>query len=101
MPAFLNLKTRNSEWIFSYIGRGRRCPRFFKSNNMENINLNTVNRIPDDLREILEQAPEGWGIVALYDYMERNVSIEQIRRDWERDRERLKAIKASKRKTFD
>jgi hypothetical protein len=65
---------------------------------MDRINLNTVNRIPDDLREILEQAPEGWGIVALYDYMERNVSIEQIRRDWERDRERLKAIEASKRK---
>ena len=50
---------------------------------MDKINLNTINRLPDDLREILEQAPEGWGIVALYDYMERNVSIDEIRRDWE------------------
>lgn len=58
-------------------------PPVFKSNNMENINLNTVNRIPDDLREILEQAPIWWTIGALFDYFDRNVSIDEIRRDWE------------------
>ena len=51
---------------------------------MDKINLNTVNRIPDDLREILEKAPIWWTIVALFDYFDRNVSIEEIRRDWER-----------------
>ena len=58
-------------------------PRFFQLNNMENINLNTINRIPDDLREILAQAPEEWVIEALHDYLDRNVSIEEIRRGWE------------------
>ena len=51
---------------------------------MDRINLNTINQLPDDLREILEQAPEGWGIGAILDYLDRNVSIEEIRRDWER-----------------
>ena len=50
---------------------------------MDRINLNTINQLPDDLREILEQAPEEWWVVALYEYLKRNVSIEQIRRDWE------------------
>jgi len=58
-------------------------PRFFQLNNMENINLNTINRIPDDLREILAQAPEVWGIGAILDYLDRNVSVDEIRRDWE------------------
>jgi len=51
---------------------------------MDKINLNTANRIPDDLREILEQAPIWWTIEALHDYMDRGVSIEEIRRNWER-----------------
>lgn len=50
---------------------------------MDKINLNTANRIPDELREILEQAPIWWTIGALFDYFDRNVSIDEIRRDWE------------------
>ena len=50
---------------------------------MDRINLNTANRIPEELREILEQAPKAWGIGAILDYLDRNVSIEEIRRDWE------------------
>ena len=45
--------------------------------------LYTANRIPDELREILEQAPIWWTIGALFDYFDRNVSIDEIRRDWE------------------
>jgi hypothetical protein len=58
---------------------------------MDRINLNTINQLPDDLREILAQAPEGWGIGAILDYLDRNVSIEEIRRDWEQ----YKAIQAA------
>jgi len=50
---------------------------------MDKINLNTINQLPDDLREILAQAPEGWGMTAILDYLDRNVSIDEIRRDWE------------------
>ena len=50
---------------------------------MDKINLSNINRIPDDLREILAQAPKEWGIGAILDYLDRNVSIEEIRRDWE------------------
>ncbi len=50
---------------------------------MENINLNTIKQLPDDLREILAQAPKELGIGAILDYLDRNVSIQEIRRDWE------------------
>jgi hypothetical protein len=51
---------------------------------MDKINLSNINRIAENLREILAQAPEEWVIEALHDYMDRGVSIEEIRRNWER-----------------